>query len=403
MAATEWREFTLAGESCGGIIPGELSAQARLYPDGIWFQAWNNNLRTAYGLDHFGAKWKEPRLRGMSERIRNLFLAAPEESGLSPVVYSPSMKAWIGSIKYHGGGEDLYCTADLSISLIWALRMHQDLKPDDEMVARAIRYGEALCRFQLPSGAIPSYIQRETFSIHPRLRQTAQSAASAWFLLELYRVCGQAQFLEAAQKVAEFIRREVIPGHRYFDFETYYSCSKKPEGFFDPHTGLHAHNNLSLYWTVQTFRCLAEITGKKEFEDLLFYTADLLCLYQQVWDPPYLSVDGFGGFGVMNTDGEWNDMRQVMFAELLADLAQQSGSVEYRSPARAALQAAAALFCGPENPSYIGHRVEICGRMPENFGHIGINTPCGRSTFHWCEGNLLTALAYIDRHHPISG
>ncbi|HID96466.1 MAG TPA: hypothetical protein EYP53_10495, partial [Candidatus Latescibacteria bacterium] len=103
MAATEWREFTLAGESCGGIIPGELSAQARLYPDGIWFQAWNNNLRTAYGLDHFGAKWKEPRLRGMSERIRNLFLAAPEESGLSPVVYSPSMKAWIGSIKYHGG------------------------------------------------------------------------------------------------------------------------------------------------------------------------------------------------------------------------------------------------------------------------------------------------------------
>ena len=40
---------------------------------------------------------------------------------------------------------------------------------------------------------------------------------------------------------------------------------------------------------------------------------NILSLYQQVWNPVHLPGHLFGGFGVMNTDGEWNDGRQARF------------------------------------------------------------------------------------------
>jgi hypothetical protein len=42
------------------------------------------------------------------------------------------------------------------------------------------------------------------------------------------------------------------------------------------------------------------------------FCLDLLSLYQQAWNPPFLDLYASGGFGVRNTDGEWNDARQGM-------------------------------------------------------------------------------------------
>ncbi len=32
---------------------------------------------------------------------------------------------------------------------------------------------------------------------------------------------------------------------------------------------------------------------------------------QASWQPPHIYVDAVGGFGVMNSDGEWNDAGEV--------------------------------------------------------------------------------------------
>jgi len=46
---------------------------------------------------------------------------------------------------------------------------------------------------------------------------------------------------------------------------------------------------------------------------------DDLLWSQQVWNPPFLSINAFGGFASMNSDAEWNDARQGIIAPVLMD------------------------------------------------------------------------------------
>jgi len=140
---------------------------------------------------------------------------------------------------------------------------------------------------------------------------------------------------------------------------------------------------------------------------------DQLCLYQQLWQPPFLSYRSFGGFGVMNTDGEWSDARQALFALVLFAAARTFGMPEYFHRGVAALRAAFALQAIPENreicPScYDGscpnwpHPWEWdfrwdrspaemeklpAGKCVENYGHGGYDSPGVRSGFDWGEGS----------------
>ncbi len=45
---------------------------------------------------------------------------------------------------------------------------------------------------------------------------------------------------------------------------------------------------------------------------------------QASWQPPFMYVDVLGGFGVMNADGEWNDSRESLFAEIIVATARSS-------------------------------------------------------------------------------
>jgi hypothetical protein len=88
---------------------------------------------------------------------------------------------------------------------------------------------------------------------------------------------------------------------------------------------------------------------------------DLLLLYQQIWNAPFLSFDT-RGFGVMNTDAEWNDARQASFSTLLMDLYELTGEPELFHRGVAALLAAFTLM----------HREsEDRGAISENYGHAG--------------------------------
>ena len=124
---------------------------------------------------------------------------------------------------------------------------------------------------------------------------------------------------------------QIVPDLIFNDFEAYYSCSPKPLHAVDYWTGIRPHCNLSLQWACDQFLAVYELTGEKHWLHRGEYLLSILSLYQQVWNPSHLSGYLYGGFGVMNTDGEWNDGRQARFAVTYADYYRATGKTEYWS------------------------------------------------------------------------
>ena len=53
-------------------------------------------------------------------------------------------------------------------------------------------------------------------------------------------------YLQAAELAMDFVEREIIPSGRWFDYETFVSCSEKSFDFFDNRTNQHPANNLAM-------------------------------------------------------------------------------------------------------------------------------------------------------------
>ena len=99
--------------------------------------------------------------------------------------------------------------------------------------------------------------------------------------------------------------------------------------FRDDGAGVNRDGFDTIQWTADQFLALYRLTGKQYWLDRGQYVLALLSLYQQVWDPPFYEAYLFGGFGVMNTDGEWNDGRQSRFVPTYADYYVATGNLEY--------------------------------------------------------------------------
>jgi hypothetical protein len=394
-----WREFELDGEPCGGSVTGVLGNA-----DSIWFQAWFNNLRTAYGMYLFGLDSRSDRVRSMdlcslARLTRNLALNAPQNKGIFPTLYNTKTGEWVG---YYGAGvgKEHYHTLDCSWTGYWLLRWHQDLEPDPRTIPFCERYAEFLISNQLDSGCIPSWFKMDTLEPIETFRDlNAETTCSALFLAELYRVTNEEKYLDAAKKAADFIIREVIPENKWFDYETYFSCSRKPLDFYDNHTHQWPQNNLSIHWAAEMFKTLYLATREKSYLDLGVRMLDYLSLYQQVWCPSFLSIYGFGGFGVQNTDAEWHDARQAVFATTYLDYYELTGNPEYFERGVAAIRASFACMYIPENREICPkvYRREPTGYSDENYGHGGQDAPAGPTTFDWGTGSGLAAAAYA-RH-----
>jgi hypothetical protein len=132
----------------------------------------------------------------------------------------------------------------------------------------------------------------------------------------------------------------------------------------------------------------------------------LLSLYQQVWNTPFLDFYTFGGFGVMNTDGEWNDARQAQFAETYINYYDLTGDFTLLQRGVAAARAAFALMVTDENEhvcpqNYKGtaFNFEVHGGSAENYGHAGGNFRSGQSGFHWGTGSALVTAARLKKRY----
>ena len=177
---------------------------------------------------------------------------------------------------------------------------------------------------------------------------------------------------------------------------------------------MYKQNTLSIYWTAEALLNCYELTQEKKYIRLGQRTLDELLMAQAVWQPPYMYVDVFGGFGVMNADGEWNDARESLFAELIIRYGKLLKKEEYIQRGIAALKASFSMMYCPENQEtklqwearYPFFNEKDYGFMMENYGHGGYTGEHGTgigvfTIYDWGNGSASEAYNRIVDHYGV--
>ena len=383
-----------------------------------FFQAWYHALRSAVGIALAGKRLGRPDYLARATQVAALVDAMPD-GPLLPTFYDYERQQWWGvgdDLVFSWVGRDpdtlrFFDLPDACETAAWMLAWNELVEPRPSFLRRVQRLGDFLVTQQADDGSLPCYFDQRTLTPSASLRVAAQCAVAGPVLLHT----GQHA---AALRLADFLCRDVVATGRYVDFETFFSCSYKPTTFVDRFSRIPAQNTLSMRWTADFLMQLVRAGLGSDAQQAAFAAAarrsiDQLCLYQQVWEPPFLSYRSFGGFGVMNTDGEWSDARQGLFALSLFDAYRTFGVAEYFDRGVAALRAAFALQAIPENrlvcptvfegqcPNWPRHsdwgfrwdrRAAAMQKMPpgkmiENYAHGGYDSPGVRSGFDWGEGS----------------
>ena len=131
-----------------------------------------------------------------------------------------------------------------------------------------------------------------------QLRFSATTGLNGAVLAKGARLTGNAEWKDVALEAGRFIKNTIIPSLDFSDFEAYYSCSPKPLYFMDNETGIKPHCNLSIQWCCDLMLELYRLTGDKNWLDDGEYLLNIMCLYQQIWDPPFYPEYLYGGLDV---------------------------------------------------------------------------------------------------------
>ena len=371
------------------LSQARLSWSNRLPPSAnrdAWFTVWFNSLRTSVGMYVHGTEAQDEALRRRAVGVLNLALQAPSSGGLAPSIFYLDSAGghWVGDQGWGGiGGGAYYSMFNNCWTGVWLLEWARLLpERSGEILSRTRRLGDFLLDNQLSSGVIPSWFDPETMEPVDTFRtENAETAGAALFLAELSRQTGEERYLTGARRAMGYIQREILPRHKWFDFETFFSCSRKKLEFFDPFTGQYPQNTLSIHQAAEAAMALYRATGEDEYRSTGLALVDYLCLYQQLWSPGWLARPLFGGFGVQNTDGEWSDSRQGYFAVTLARAFEMTHEREYLERAVAALRAMFSLFESPDSP-----------RTAENYAHSAIDRLEGVTGLHWGTGSSTVSI-----------
>lgn len=354
-----------------------------------WFNVWFNALRTAYGMYLHGNAVGDEQLKRRAVNVLNLALLAPQTGGIAPSIFyhDSSGGHWIADHAW-GGIEDgrnlpMFHNAWTCTWLLHWIDLAPAYKADILQYTKA--FADFLLRYQQASGVIPSWY--DPVSLIPALPlrdENAETAGAALFLVEYYKRTKEPGYLHAAENAMKYISTSIMPRQKWFDFETFFSCSRKPLGFFDSFTQQHPQNTLSMHQAAEAYYELYNVTGKPEYRRRGIEVMDYLCLYQQVWSPTWLTCELFGGFGVQNTDAEWSDSRQGYFAVTLMKYYELTGEREYFERGVAALRAMFSLFESASSP-----------RTAENYAHSGYDQPAGVTGMHWGTGSSVVSIHLI--------
>ncbi len=443
-----WQEFDLGGRRVGAPQFIVNISQSPNYAGpwyqrefrSIWNQAWFSSLRSASGLYRYGRRLGGPEGEAAMARARltkELALSAPVSDGLFPAVIGTaneevviggrklrrprpwSEARWSNSDRTpedHGITAEWYHVLDMSWTALLMLRWYDDLEKDPRLLDYARTYGERLLALQDAEGFFPGWLHPTTHAPGPVMNRTPETSLSATFLLKLAGMTGEARYKDAGLRAVDAVLKDIVPAGHWLDFETYWSCC--PWGrdrYLDrkiERNALHKQNTLSMFWTAEALLAAYNATGRSSYADQGRRTIDELSMFQQVWQPPFIFVPALGGFGVMNADGEWNDSRETLFAELFLDYGRATGEQAYTERGLAALKAGFVMMYCPENPAVKAMWEKVYpwfgpadyGFTMENYGHGGRTSPEGEgmgvfTIYDWGNGAAAEAVMRILDHY----
>jgi rhamnogalacturonyl hydrolase YesR len=367
-------------------------------------------MRSASGVFRYARRTGDDNLLEKAQLSKELALAAPMKDGIFPsVIRVPNQEVEIDGEKYrrpkgwdeaywtnsnrrpynYGIKSDWYHILDSSWTCLQMLNWYNELEQDRRLIDYCRAYADRLLELQDKDGFFPGWLDPETYEPGPVMNQTPETSMSVTFLIKLAEATGDKRYSKAALKAMNAVLEEIVPGGRWEDYETYWSCcgwgSKDYLGKKIERNGLYKQNNLSIYWTAEALLECYHITGKSIYLEWGKRTIDELSMYQQVWQPPFIYVPALGGFGVMNADGEWNDSRETLFAELYLRYYKETGDPHLFERGVTALKSGFIMMYCPENPRakkqwekrYSWFGPEDYGFTIENYGHGGRTSPEG--------------------------
>jgi hypothetical protein len=403
-----WFETTIDGQVCGGMPSGWGRIEGW-----VSWQPWFNQLRSAWGMRWWGAKLANADWVSKADKMLNLALAAPMDRGAVPTTYQSKQKSWKGSLIT----PDPKCYYDLTNMAwkgIWMLRWleFKDCPRKDEILRQCREMAKMMVSKQNLDGSFPTWLDKD-LRVVPVLDRSAQSALPVWFLAE----AGTAGILTTSEgiawsasvsKGANFLANQIVDGQYWYDFETFFSCSPKAcfqrdgqhnhEKMRDPYTLQAPQNTLCMHWAAEALMAASKLSKDSKLQKQSLKALDTMVLTQNVWPISYRKAAyTYGGFGVQNSDGEYNDARQAQFGDTLCDFGAALGRQDYFERGVAAIRASLTLINHPlheklglyPNPNY------PLGLQPENTGHGGTDQQNGRTGPDWGELSGLASMAWI--------
>lgn len=374
-----WLQIVLPDGSTGGGVSTSRALGSR----SIYLSSWFNSLRTSFGMALYVRRTGNDDLLQLAAQTMELALKSPGANGAFKCIAAldkSNQPIWGAGDGSGGSTIQGYLGYDMSWTAYWLLRWREAQLPGHERVlSRCQGLARFLIAHQQPDGMFATFFDEAGNTLQDKAPYTiAETGPVALFLLKLYEADKQPQYLDAATKGLAFLEKEVIPQRKWYDFETFWSCS--PRGIsFDTRTGQWPANDLALGQTVAAFLQAWRVTGDRAYLERGESLLDYLLLYQQCWTNPL--IDGLtgptmllGGFTTQNSDAEWSDARQSQFGNILLDYYRATGKAEYLERGVAALRA---QF--PISPS-------------ENWAHGGYGGKAGVSSFHWGSGSGMAGI-----------
>ena len=397
-------EFELDGRTAGGMV-----SPLPFYGPVLWnFEFWNN-VRDANGLVYWGERLGDKKMAERGRHIINLALSAPRnEAGFFPLVYMPHNKQWMTSTLgpspsprtiFHLGKGHVHNVVAMSKSAAHMIEYYKRCEQDQEIIDYLTPFADTLVKEIDDRGAIASYYTPDMKPIKD-LWHSAQPAAMMWFLAEMASVTGEKRYEQGAEKIANYLMKEILPEAKWVDLEVYYSCGQNRLDFLiDQTQNLPIRGNLSIHWASKGFQVLYQVTKDPKHLKAGEIATDYLAQSQGSWNPHYVyTANPFGGCTVDNVDtATWLDARQCELVQPFIWYGLELGRQDLVERGIAAARASTVLINHPrhiENGIYPHVNHYGFGLGPENINHEGHNQSAMRTHPSWgeCSG-IFTGLA----------
>ncbi len=328
-------------------------------------------LQTAFGMAISSKRKNEP-IPGEVKKIIKKAVSSPQENGLFKVMHKNGK--WLNGSAFPDMPpqyrDEAVRLADLSNVCYLLCRYYNEIEKKQEILDFVVAYAERLTLLQKDGGHIPAWVKFATGKSLRFCAKSAETSVHTIFLSELIKIKPEKKYLSCARRAVNFIIRKIYSTGRWEDTELFYTTSPQWK-YKKPKRKDTIQNNFSV--SVIAIRNAADallklynLTGTPRYLAYGEKIIDQLSLYQQIWQPPFIPLQCFGGFAAMSTDIQWSDSVQSLSAKTYFDYYKQTGRGELFSRGIAALRASYVLMNCPENENLIS-QLDDMGKIDKGY------------------------------------